>query len=1012
MLCIMFLLSGTIHATKYYVDLVNGNDGSSGANWDNARLTLASAATLGASWDSILVKGNTWTTNATFAFPASRKYFGSCAGSEIFPSQRPMSDNDLNGIIEPWEFTNATVMSSTFTGNAFTYPNSGITVDGFTFTQTQNALTANNRTLTLGYTSNVLVNSIIKDCNLTATVSASPFAMVLSCGGSVSNCLIEKNTVSVATSGGTDCNIQPIIGVNGGIFSNNIVRNNKANLDFSGGTSGLSNTRGLILMITPSTTQNTSLVSNCVIHNNEVYFKGNTNTSLSNGAIVAMHNSPLLSYAYLYNCIIANNKATAFLGHTAACWGLKVIYAGTNTVAHNVYNNVFWNNTGTTGAVGAVTAGTQAGYGVLTNNVGNGGTILNNTSPNGSNLSDLAATNTGTSAPYFNTPTTTAGNLSDGTVEKSVWSINNSSSYLAAKGATIATLTTDKAGNTYSTTPSRAAGAYELVLAFRSNATGNWATANKWQSTRDNTTWVTATSNPSSNACPISIQSGHIISIGANATASTLAVKPGGKLTLESGKILKTNTLTLENNASGVGSFVDNGGTLTTTTATAQQDLSVARNWYMSSPVSGAASLPTVNTGTVTFYAYPENDANQATGANGYAAGGVWNTVSSGTLATGGGYIIKPSAVSSIVTFSGTSFNTGDKTITGLTYSATNPKSGFNLIGNPYPSYLNVLPSVNANLNLEPTVWYRTRDTNETPLYHFETVNTTTGVGTNASGTGRVTGYIPPMQSFWVRTAVNNQSITLSNTERSHATTVNMTGIGTVPTTTLKAPKSGSQPFSLLGLYLSNGITGDETILMFTSEASNSLDRYDSKKLSNNNASIPEIYTAINSERLAINGMNSVPETELPLGFTTGKAGNFTLKASELSNFDSNTRIYLLDKQENSETELTTETEYAFSTTAATSNNESRFSLLFRAPGVTTGTTNTEREAVSVFVNTQNQITIIAKKGSPYAIYNTMGQLIENGVLNSERETRNAKHFVAGVYLVKVNNQSTRVVVK
>ena len=58
-----------------------------------------------------------------------------------------------------------------------------------------------------------------------------------------------------------------------------------------------------------------------------------------------------------------------------------------------------------------------------------------------------------------------------------------------------------------------------------------------------------------------------------------------------------------------------------------------------------------------------------------------------------------------------------------------------------------------------------------------------------------------------------------------------------------------------------------------------------------------------------------------------------------------------------------------------------------------------------------NQISIIAPAKSNYAIYNTMGQLIENGAITSNSQTLNFK-LAAGVYLVKVNNQSTRVIIK
>jgi len=321
-----------------------------------------------------------------------------------------------------------------------------------------------------------------------------------------------------------------------------------------------------------------------------------------------------------------------------------------------------------------------------------------------------------------------------------------------------------------------------------------------------------------------------------------------------------------------------------------------------------------------------------------------------------------------------------------------------------------VLPSITANANLEPTVWYRTRDTNETPLYHFETVNATSGVGTNAAGTGRVTGYIPPMQAFWVRTIAADQSVILNNANRSHATTVSMTEIGEVPTTVLKAPASTKSDDSLLGLYISNGSTGDETILMFAAGATNSLDAYDSQKISNYNASIPEVYTASGAEHLAINGMKDIPETEIPLGFTTGTAGNFTIKTSELRNFGSNIHIWLLDKQENKQTELTPETEYTFSSTATT-DNESRFSLLFKAPGATTGNVNAESNQVSVFVNAQSEIVINAVAGSRYSVYNTAGQQMAAGKTVSAFETIN-QQLNNGVYVVKVGSVSKRVIVK
>jgi hypothetical protein len=169
----------------------------------------------------------------------------------------------------------------------------------------------------------------------------------------------------------------------------------------------------------------------------------------------------------------------------------------------------------------------------------------------------------------------------------------------------------------------------------------------------------------------------------------------------------------------------------------------------------------------------------------------------------------------------------------------------------------------------------------------------------------------------------------------------------------------------------------------------------------------------VGTERLAINGLNELADNmQLPLGFTLKAAvSGLKLKVSELSNLASGTKVYLLDKEQGSQTELLPSTEYTFNTTASTTNNESRFSLLFRAPGNATGIDNALKDNTQVFVNSASQITIIVPEKANYSIYNAVGQLIENGIVNLKHETRNTK-LNAGVYVVKVNYQSTRVIVK
>jgi hypothetical protein len=302
------------------------------------------------------------------------------------------------------------------------------------------------------------------------------------------------------------------------------------------------------------------------------------------------------------------------------------------------------------------------------------------------------------------------------------------------------------------------------------------------------------------------------------------------------------------------------------------------------------------------------------------------------------------------------------------------------------------------------TAWFRTKTAGG--AYVFATVNaadTSSVIVVSNSANTTVTKYIPPMQAYWVRlnSGASTTDYTVNNSMRSHADNGG---------NKMKAPKLSTQ--QLVRLQVSNAVTSDEAVVYFNANAADGYDNYDSPKMSNNSVSIPEIYTMAGTEKLVINGLNTVKyDTEIPLGFSTGTAGYFSITTSELTNFDAGTRVLLLDKlNPNVETELTTGTVYNFSA-PVTAANTNRFSLLFRAPGTTTGIDNTEKLNAQVYVNAANQIVIIAPEKAMYSIYNGVGQLIENGILNTKHQTLNAKH-AAGVYVVKVANHSTRVIIK
>ena len=498
------------------------------------------------------------------------------------------------------------------------------------------------------------------------------------------------------------------------------------------------------------------------------------------------------------------------------------------------------------------------------------------------------------------------------------------------------------------------------------------------------------------------VSSGEFI-INSSPEVHSITVAPGAKITHSSGTLIATNGITLESDATGTATLMDSYSS-PTINATVKQYVTSGRNWYLSSPVS-AADYTWLSRGTSV------QGWDEATKA--------WVPVTNGTLVKGKGYV---QVATTIVSPPSTTGTTGTVNVTGTTNSGdiaitvsrteSGSNRGFNLVGNPYPSYLkwtgaNGFLAEATNDSISTSFWYRTKNSSE--AYVFTTYNGSSHLVVGGSTVNSILNeYIPPMQAFWIRVDAN-ASVTTHNVNLTFKNNMRFHGVG--DNNKFKAPKANER--QLVRLQLANGSQSDEALIYFDANAANTFDNYDSPKMMNNSNALPDLYTTVANERLAINGLNELADNmELPLGFTLKtSATGLKLKVSELSNLASGTKVYLLDKEQGSQTELLPSTEYTFNTTTSTTNNESRFSLLFRAPNASTGIENTEKGNTQVLVYAANQISIVAKPNSNYAIYNSVGQLIENGILTNKLHTINCK-LNTGVYVVKVNNQSTRVIIK
>ena len=537
------------------------------------------------------------------------------------------------------------------------------------------------------------------------------------------------------------------------------------------------------------------------------------------------------------------------------------------------------------------------------------------------------------------------------------------------------------------------------AIAFRSNASANWGVATSWVSSADNTNWSADVVIPTSaNTSSVSIQSAHSITVAADATSSGLVIQPGASLTIDDTKTLAvTGNLALQSDeTNGTATLIDNGTLTVSGTSSVQQFLTGAAGtgrawWYIATPVTGAKTdifglQPTGGTNKMGYY--QENKE----GGPGYVQ--ITNTTT--YLEPGVGYNLNTGGADAVYTFTG-SLNNGDVTIYPTRTGTTHAKRGFNLIGNPYPSYLNWQTASATATNVRPSIWYRTKSGDEMV---FNAYSAATDIGVGAAKRN-----IPPMQAFWIRVDEdgNDGEINFTNAMRLHD---NASG------NPLKAPTATDK--QIVRLIVSNGMNQDEAVILSMDNAQDGYDYFDSEKMSNSNVNIPEIFTLAGKEELVINALNSIEHgKELTLGFRPGKSGEFSISLTEMENLDM--EIVLKDKVAAWEQELRLGESYSFSSDAIATND--RFSILFRTPGSITGM-GSINSSLNIFSNEDNRITIQTASVTAQSIanvYNLAGQRIASQQLKGVETVIDAQ-LASGIYLVTVSdgmNRSTqRVVVK
>jgi hypothetical protein len=413
------------------------------------------------------------------------------------------------------------------------------------------------------------------------------------------------------------------------------------------------------------------------------------------------------------------------------------------------------------------------------------------------------------------------------------------------------------------------------------NNPGNWAPPGEPTSTDDVTI--------NASKAPMVVISGGAATCGALTVAlgAGVNVAPTGSLTTN-GLYTNNGQLIISSNSSGFsGSYINNGAIAGTGTYEFDRDQKCVDgalpfgSWhYLAAPVDGV--------GTPNMWDYYVNSWSEPTSAWVHQYGVPPNVPCNPiTLALNGlsawainhdaAYVCGATnpATGQIIEMVGPAIHTGPY---AAPYTFTpGLYQGWNMFGNPYPSSID--PATIAfpgNMAAGVAMYDGCLNT-----YHYSTF--ANGWNPAVPLHPEFTGKIPPTQGFFVQ-ATGAGAFSVTDANRVHD---------------LGGSYYKEEVTDLLILQASNNEQSDVLYVRFMDGATPVIDNYDFQKMFSTANGLPQIYTKVGEDMLAV---NALPETKaVPMGFTSETSGTYTIEAVETSEF---ANVVLEDLANGIETDL------------------------------------------------------------------------------------------------------------
>jgi len=394
-----------------------------------------------------------------------------------------------------------------------------------------------------------------------------------------------------------------------------------------------------------------------------------------------------------------------------------------------------------------------------------------------------------------------------------------------------------------------------------------------------------------------------------------------------------------------------------------------------------------------------------------------WKYATNQTMQTGLGYTITSTTIGvQTASFTG-EFNTGTIT-TPIAYNASKDEN-WSLIGNPYPSAIDLNNFLGTNANvLEGAAYFWSQETapvgGQFSGTDYIPFNATGSVSTSPDPTSAVNGFVPSGQSFFIASKASGNA-TFTNAMRMADATSNNQFFKSegVP------PKGFDIIYNKLWLNLSadNGIFS-QTLVAYLDEATDLDDglAFDAIKFGEGSGTF--LYSTIENSNnkfvIQAKDVNSINENEkISIGLKASIAGTYSISIAKLQGEFLNTNtVYLKDNLLDIIHNLST-SDYTFSSEIGEFN--SRFEIVFNSQALSNENFTMDSYNIKIIELNNDNIQFSTSNGTlikKISIYNLMGQHLFDIKANSASKKYNFKNQRSSVYFAKIAMDNNMIITK